>query len=118
MRFMLFMMALLITSNLLFAQQRDNKTGRKQESAKSEQHLKLYPIEATTYVNMYVEFQTPTDFTVTIVGSPLNDERTWKLRAKSSYQQSIDVTQLPAGVYTILLKGGGIEEKAEFRVKK
>lgn len=118
MRAVLFMIMLLVTSNLMFAQQGDNKAGKKQEQVKPEQHLKLYPTQATTYVNVYVEYPQPTDFTITIVGSPLNNEREWKLKAKTSHQQSIDVTQLPGGKYTILLKGGGVEEKAEFMVKR
>ena len=118
MRAILFMMMLLVTSNLLFAQQGDNKMGKKQEPAKPEQHLKLYPQHATTYVNVYVEYPQPTDFVITIVGSSLNNEREWALKSKMSYQQSIDVTQLLDGTYTITLKGGGVEEKAEFTIKR
>lgn len=118
MRTLLFTIMLLITSNLMFAQQGNNKSNKKQESTKLVQHLKLYPTVATSYVNVYVEYEQPTDFTITIVGSPLNNERVWKLKAKTSYQQSVDVTQLPGGTYTITLQGGGVNEKAEFTVKR
>lgn len=110
-------LSLLITSEYAFAQRADNKKA-KQQTNKDKQHLKLYPTEATNYVNVYVEYDKPTDFVITIVGSPLNNERKWEIKAKTSYQQSIDVTQLPGGSYTITLDGGGVHEKAQFTVKR
>lgn len=118
MRVLLLTATLLITSVCVFAQQRNNKLNTKQEITDSVQHLKLYPTRATTYVNIYVEYSQPTDFTIKIVGSPLNDERKWELKAKSSYQQKLDVTQLPNGSYTITLEGGGIYEKAGFTINR
>lgn len=108
---------LLVTTNCVLAQQKNNKTEKKAEQ-QAILHLKLYPTQASTYVNVYVEYEQPTDFTIKIVGSPLNDERKWDIKAKSSYQQSLDVSQLPNGTYTITLDGGGIHEKAEFVVKR
>ncbi|MBW7914876.1 MAG: hypothetical protein H3C54_14510 [Taibaiella sp.] len=108
---------LLVTTNCVLAQQKNNKTEKKAEQ-QAVQHLKLYPTQASTYVNVYVDYELPTDFTIKIVGSPLNDERKWDIKAKSSYQQTLDVSQLPNGTYTITLDGGGIHEKAEFAVKR
>lgn len=118
MRKAIFLSLMLITSCSVFAQQVDNKRKVKQEANKTEPHLKLYPLEATTYVNIYVDYPQPTDFVITILASPLNNERKWELRAKTSHQQSLDVTQLPNGTYTITLVGGGVSEKAEFTVKR
>ncbi len=109
---------LLITSGYVFAQQRNNKTGKQAESKAEIQHLKLYPTQAKTYVNVYVEYEQPTDFMIKIVGSPLNDEKKWELKAKTSYQQSLDVSQLPNGTYTITLDGGGVHREAQFSVKR
>ncbi len=117
MRTLILVLSLLITSEYVFAQQADNKKP-KQQTSKDKQHLKLYPTEATDYVNVYVEYDQPTDFVIIIVGSPLNNEQKWQIKAKTSYQQSIDVTQLPTGSYTITLDGGGVHEKAQFTVKR
>lgn len=118
MRVLLLTATLLITSVCVFAQQRNNKLNTKQEITDSVQHLKLYPTRANTYVNIYVEYDIPTDFTIKIVGSPLNDERIWELKAKTSYQQKLDIANLPNGSYTITLDGGGVHEKAMFTVKR
>ncbi len=118
MRTILLFLALLITTSSAFAQRGNNKTTKQAEQKEIVQHLKLYPTRATTYVNVYVEYEQPTDFTLTIVATPLNNERKWLLKAKTSYQQSIDVTQLPAGEYTITLSGGGVFEKAGFTVSR
>lgn len=118
MRAVLLIICVLVTSCCVFAQQDDNKTKKKQETKAALQHLKLYPAQATTYTNVYVDFDQPTNFTITILGSPLNDERKWELKAKTTYQQKLDVTQLPDGTYTIMLVGGGIQEKAQFSIKR
>ena len=118
MRTLILLLALLITSGYVFAQQANNKPAKKQETNKTGRHLKLYPTETASYVNVYVEYERPTDFIITIVGSPLNNERKWDIKAKASYQLSVDVSQLPAGPYTITLDGGGVHEKSEFTVKR
>lgn len=118
MRTILLFLALLITNSSAFAQQRNNKTTSQKEDKEPVQHLKLYPTKATTYVNVYVEYEQPTDFTITIVATALSNERKWLLKAKTSYQQSIDVSQLPEGEYTITLSGGAVFEKAGFTVSR
>lgn len=100
------------------AQQRNNKNTAKTTQTAEQPHLKLYPIVADKYVNIYVTYDEPTDVIITIVGSELNDERKWDVKAVMTHQQSMDVTQLPVGNYTITLQGGGKQEKATFSVKR
>lgn len=81
-------------------------------------HLKLYPREADRYVNVYVEFDEPTDFTLYIPGTDRNNPKSWSINAKSAYQHSMDVTQLPDGEYTITLQYNGDQETDTFVVKR
>lgn len=97
-----------------YSQTSNNK---KADVVKEVTHLKLYPVEVDKYVNIYVEFSDPTDFTITILGSERNNERKWELKAKTNHQQSMDVTQLPNGSYDIVLETAGIRETARFNVK-
>lgn len=111
--FLLLIFAILI-SNSVFAQE----VKKNEVTKESIKHLKLYPKEADKYVNIYVEFEEPEDFTLQMPATSLNDEKKWDLKAKSSYQTSMSVTNLPDGEYTIMLNYRGIEEKESFKVKR
>lgn len=81
-------------------------------------HLKLYPKLATEYVNIYVEFDEPKDFKLILPASELNNEKKWEVNAKSSYQQSLTVNQLPEGSYSIVLVYDDKREEKTFTVKR
>jgi|GEM_PF-2551174 len=108
----------LLTGSIAYSQSSNNKRQKEKESTEQVGHLKLYPTVADKYVNIYVSYDEPTDFRLTIEGTDRNNERKWELKAKMSYQQSLDVTALPEGEYTILLEGGGVSEKSKFNVKR
>ena len=118
MRIVVLVLALVVTSTIAFAQQTNNKKNRKQAEATATGHLKLYPTVADKYVNIYVEYTQPTDFVLTILATPLSNEKKWQEKAKSSYQHKLDVTQLLNGEYTIVLEGGGVRELGTFTVKR
>lgn len=110
---------LLLTCASSFAQKKTNSPAQKESKPATDvQHLKLHPVVADKYVNVYVEFPQPTDITLTLLGSDKNNEKSWEVKAVGSHQQSVDVSALPEGNYTILLIGNTIQEKAEFVVKR
>lgn len=81
-------------------------------------HMKLYPTEADKYVNIYVDFDTPKEFTLTLLPTELSYEKKWDVAAKSSYQYSLDVTQLPPGSYTVVLTWAEGKQESSFTVKR
>ncbi len=100
------------------SQDGNKKKAAKKETVEEVRHLKLYPTEADKYINIYVTYDEPTDFTITILGSERNNERKWDLKAKMTHQQSMDVTALPNGSYTITLTSDEVNEKSIFNVKR
>lgn len=112
---------ILLSACLILSMAGYSQTGNNKEDDLTKQevkHLKLYPVDADKYVNIYVEFTVPTDFTIIILGSERNNERKWELKAKTNHQQSMDVTQLPEGSYDIVLESAGAREEARFNVKR
>lgn len=93
-------------------------SGGNSKEASKNAHMKLYPVEADKYVNVYVDFDEPTDFTLYLPGTILNDPKEWKVNAKTSYQHSMDVSQLPDGEYTLILTYNGKKQTEHFWVKR
>lgn len=89
-----------------------------QDKDGEDKHLKVYPVEADKFVNIYVDFDEPTDFTLRIPPTDKNNEKKWQVNAKSSYQHSLNVQQLPQGRYELILTYNSKEEKMSFTVKR
>ena len=117
MKRIIFLAILMLAVVFTQAQHRNNKKEAKKTS-EAATHLKLFPTEADKYVNIYVEFVNPTDVQITLLGSEKNNEKSWEVKAVTSHQQSLDVTALPAGTYTILLIAGQVQQKAEFNIRR
>jgi hypothetical protein len=111
-----FLLIFIVSAPAVFAQHSNNK--KHKATAPATQHLKLYPTTADKYVNIYVEFEAPTDIIITLLPTDRNNEKSWTIKAITSHQQSLDVTALPDGQYTIQLSAGKIMEKAEFNIKR
>lgn len=79
--------------------------------------LKLYPTEAKDYVNVYVTFDKPTDFTLSMVSKVWTEAMEWKEYAKESYQKKIDITRLPEGEYRIYLEYNEETVMRKFTIK-
>lgn len=94
------------------------KKSNPKQVTEQEKHLKLYPTMADKYVNIYAEFDAPQDFTLRLPPTELNNEKSWEVRAKESYQTSLDVTQLPDGTYTIILQYNGKKEVDTFYIER
>lgn len=96
-----------------------SKTSDHQQTEQGlQQHLKIYPTVADKYVNIYVDFEVPTDFSLTIPPSDKNNEKKWSVSAKSSYQHSLDVADLPEGKYMIRLESDTLKEVVYFSIKR
>ena len=79
--------------------------------------LKIYPDTADTYVNVYVTFEKPTDFSVIMVSRVWTEAKELKEHAKESYQKKIDVHNLPEGEYSFFLEYEGNTERKDFIIK-
>ncbi|SRR5688500_18233910 len=110
-----FLLIFMVSAPAVFAQHSNNK---KHKVATATQHLKLYPTTADKYVNIYVEYETPTDIVITLLPTDRSNEKSWTVKAITSHQQSLDVTALPEGQYTIQLSAGKLTEKADFNIKR
>lgn len=80
--------------------------------------LKLYPKEAKTYVNVYVECERITDIVITIPGTDRSNPISIPLNGRPDYQHKIDVTLLPEGTYTVEVKGDGLELSDTFVIDR
>lgn len=110
------LLVLVCMGHVAIAQRANNKMEvKKQEEVK---HMKVYPTEADKYVNVYVEFEQPSDIVITLVGSTQNYESVWEAKAITSHQQTIDVTKLNNGTYLVRLAAGKVKEEAAFSVKR
>lgn len=106
----------MVSAPAVFAQHSNNK--KQKVTAPSTQHLKLYPTTADKYVNIYVEYEAPTDIVITLLPTDRSNEKSWTVKAITSHQQSLDVTALPEGEYIIQLSAGKLIEKAVFNIKR
>ena len=79
--------------------------------------LKVYPDTANTYVNVYVTFDQPTDFSVIMVSQVWTEAKELKEYAKESYQKKIDVHNLPEGKYSFFIEYNGNTERKDFVIK-
>ncbi len=79
--------------------------------------LKVYPDTANTYVNVYVTFEQPTDFSIIMVSRVWTEAKELKEHAKESYQKKIDVHNLPEGKYSFFLEYDGHTERKDFVIK-
>lgn len=119
MRNLLCVMLVLMLGVPAVAQSGKDKKPVGQETANGYK-LKLYPETADKYVNIYVECAAVTDFTITVTGDAATGGqlKEWKVDAKTSWQTSMDVTQLPEGGYTVTFRGGGMVITKNFNVKR
>lgn len=118
MKYILILATLLLLCTHAQAQKRKPIADRKESTNINTQHLKLYPTEADKYVNIYVEFIDATDIILTLEATDRSNEKSWKAKAVTTYQHSLDVSQLPPGNYSILLQTGKMQEKMIFAVKR
>lgn len=79
--------------------------------------LSLYPNPAKTYMNVYVDWKEPQTFRVAIYDSTNTLVKEWDEQVRTSYQKSVDVTQLPDGKYAIVVTGKKGELADYFTVK-
>lgn len=79
--------------------------------------LNLYPNPAKTYMNVYVDWKEPQTFRVAIYASTNTLVKEWDEQVRTSYQKSVDVTQLPDGKYAIVVTGKKGELADYFTVK-
>ncbi|MCB0695876.1 MAG: hypothetical protein KDC07_00845 [Chitinophagaceae bacterium] len=117
MRALITLTIFLLSCSMVYSQTGNQKRTDTVKHAQ-EMHLKLYPIEADKYVNIYVTYNEPTDFSITLPGSDRNNEKHWEIKAKMTYQQSLDVSGLSTGEYSIILDNGRVKEELIFKVKR
>lgn len=104
----------LLLSTTLHAQKTSSGT---QNTNTELSHLKVYPAVADKYVNIYVAFDEPVDFTINMPASELNDAKEWKVKAKTTYQTSLTVSNLKNGDYKLELLYSDKKEIVTFTVK-
>ena len=91
------LLLLLLWSNGTYSQ---TKTIEKNSIEKDK--MKLYPNPAKTYTNIYVDWETARNFSITIYDLNYNAQLSeWKIPARKNYQYSLDVSKLPDGKYVI-----------------
>lgn len=105
MKKLLLMLSILFVGHISFAQ------------TDSTSALKLYPETANEYVNIYVTFDTPTDFSMTMVSKVWREALEWKEYAKETFQKKVDVHNLPEGIYNVFIEYNGKTERKSFTIK-
>ena len=83
------------------------------QHGKSIGSIKLYPVNATTYTNIYIDWNIPLAFTVGVYDSTNKMLKEWKEGPVKNYQKAFYVTQLPPSTYYIKAKNlqGELSEK-------
>ena len=66
--------------------------------------LKLYPNPATTYTNIYVDWNSAQSFKIVIYDMQYKSSlSTIEVKSRKNYQYALDVSKLPAGNYKITI---------------
>ncbi|MBL7760272.1 MAG: T9SS type A sorting domain-containing protein [Sediminibacterium sp.] len=79
----------------------------------AESAFKVYPVPATHFVRVEMEWEQPQAFTVSVTDMQGRMIRTFSEKATANYSRNIDVNQLPAGNYVI--KVAGVKGKATYQ---
>ena len=80
--------------------------------------IKLYPLPAKTYTNIYIEWAEMQPFSVTIYDMYDIQIQLWNEKATKSYQKALFVTQLPPGNYYLVARGTKGILKENFTVER
>jgi hypothetical protein len=79
--------------------------------------LKVYPIPADKYINIYVTCKQPKDITLRIYDKDEKQLQEIKADAQTSYEKSVDITKLPDGKYNVKLFFDHGQLRQSFTVK-
>lgn len=82
--------------------------------------LKIYPNPARTFANIFVEWPSVRNFTISIYDLDYKAViKDWKVEARKSYEYSLDVIKLPrGGSYRVTVKSDGGELQQDFTIAR
>ncbi|MCB0700582.1 MAG: hypothetical protein H6551_11850 [Chitinophagales bacterium] len=80
--------------------------------------LKLYPKTTDKSLNIYIELADVTDVVINMPATALTNPGRWEMNARSSYQKSLDVSNLPEGTYLIKVDGNNVSLVDSFTIKR
>ncbi|HYD22973.1 MAG TPA: hypothetical protein VEB40_15930 [Flavipsychrobacter sp.] len=116
-RIYLLLLLLLLAGPYLYAQA---ATERKPviKAVENEKRLKLYPLEADAYINIYIEWPEMQAFTIAIYNNEGLLQHEWKEKAAKNYQKALSLANMPEGRYYMVVQGAKEAFKKDFIISR